>query len=91
MVAPIRSRVRISTGTNFCLWAKKSPRGCGCGFGKNPPAGLGKIRPQADPWVHFCTRTRLVSGGFRVSADLTTAIIRITIQHSNKMKLTINP
>ena len=72
-------------------------RGCGCGFGKNPPAGkpagLGKIRPQVDPRVHFCTRTRTrrVSGGFRVSADLTTAIIRITIQHSNKMKLTINP
>ena len=71
-------------------------RGCGCGFGKNPPAGkpagLGKTRPTVDPRVHFCTRTRTrwVSSGFRVSADLTIAIIRITIQHSNKMKLTIN-
>ena len=69
--------------------------GCGCWFGKNPPAGkpagLGKTRLQVDSRVHFCTRTRRVSGGFRVSADLTIAIIRITIQHSNKMKLTINP
>ena len=37
-------------------------RGCGCGFGENPPigkpAGLEKIRPQVDPQVHFCTGTR---------------------------------
>ena len=54
-------------------------RGCGCGFGKNPPAGkptgLGKTRPQVDPRVHFCTRTRTrrVSGGFRVPAGLAIA------------------
>jgi len=54
-------------------------RGCGCGFDENLPAGksagLEKTRPQVDPRVQKCTRTH--TRGFRVSAGVTTDIIKI--------------
>ena len=51
----------------------------GRGFGENPPAGkpavLGKIRPQADPRVHFCAHTRTCE--FRMPADVAIDIIKM--------------
>ena len=78
-----------------------APADAGAGLAKTrrrQTRGLGeKTCPQADPRVHFCTRTR----GFRVSAVVATDIIKMhnpsiyTIkQHisiRNKGKLTINP
>jgi len=54
------------------LHCRDGTRGCGCGFGKNPPAATpaeqGKTRPRQDPRVDFWTRTRRVSGGSRAPA-----------------------
>jgi len=68
------------TGLPFmCVENRDGIRGCGCGFRENlsagKPAGLGKIRPQADPRVPFCTRTR--TRGFRVPAGAATNIIKM--------------
>ena len=61
---------------------RDATRGCGCGFGENPPAvkpaGLEKTRPRANPRVQaFLHPHPRISGGFRVPAGLTTDIIKM--------------